>query len=90
MYFLPQDKIKKRPNVPVSFTWFLSYIPLYKKNMTKECYMTQFNAFSLVIYEKIFKGFCYIINLYKNVSLYKGRNLNKLESPFPKDAKCQI
>jgi len=40
--------------------------------MIKECYMTQFNAFRLVIYEKIFKGFCYIINLYKNVSPYKG------------------
>jgi len=58
--------------------------------------MTNTNAFRLVVQEKIFKNICYI-NLYKIISPYsvaindpQGLYLNKLESPGPRNAPCQI
>jgi len=45
----------KRPNGPVSFTWF--YIFLYQ-SMTKGCYTSNINAFRPVIHrKKCFKFF---------------------------------
>jgi len=41
----------KRPNGPVSFTWFLPYIFLCQ-SMTKGCYTPNINAFRPVIHEK--------------------------------------
>jgi len=65
----PKSKVydNKRPNEPVSLTWFLSHILLYQ-SMTKGCYMSNINAFKPVIHgKKMFQVFCYI-NLNKNVS----------------------
>jgi len=62
-----KQKQNKRPNGPVSLTWFLPYIFLYQ-SMTKGCYTPNINAFRPVIQgKKMFQVFCYI-NLYKNVS----------------------
>jgi len=43
--------LNKRSNVPVSLTWFLSSIFLYK-TMTKGCYMLNINAFRPVVHVK--------------------------------------
>jgi len=78
----------KRPNLPVSLTWFLPYIFLYQ-SMIKGCNMPNINAFRREIHGKKDA----YINLFTNFSPLKAWSfiyLNKLESPCPKDAPCQI
>ena len=57
---------------------------------TQGCFVPCWVEIGQVVLEKIFK-FRQCISLYHNyVPLEKGGALNKLESPLPKDALCQV
>ena len=80
------DPVKPRqgPSFEVEQTW----VPF-----TKGCFVSSLVEIGLVVLEKKIIKFCQCIFVIHNyLPLEKGRalHLNKLDSPSPKDALCQV